>query len=217
MTLSRSEMSRRTGVSARESSYSDGRDDFPTPPWATRAFLKYVAPELEQARMLTVLEPACGTGHMVRVLREHRFRCIIAADKFNYNNNNIVADYLDPQVNYGTYDLLITNPPYKYVDEFVARALREAQVGIGLLVRTLWLEGVGRYADLFSIRPPTRVAVFSRRMQAEHGKIVQRGSAAMSHSWFWWNLKDPATRAELIWLPPTAQRELEKESDYGAQ
>ena len=47
----------------------DSPDDFPTPPWATRALMEYV---IEKASLSTrsCLEPACGAGHMAKVLRE---------------------------------------------------------------------------------------------------------------------------------------------------
>jgi hypothetical protein len=49
---------------------ADSPDDFPTPPWATRALIGHV---LDKAALTTMscLEPACGAGHMAEVLKEH--------------------------------------------------------------------------------------------------------------------------------------------------
>ena len=46
-------------------------DDFPTPPWATRALLEHVIEQGGYTDRLTALEPACGVGHMAKVLREY--------------------------------------------------------------------------------------------------------------------------------------------------
>jgi hypothetical protein len=202
------------GVASRQSRFADHHDDFPTPPWATRAFFKYVAPELV-GKQLTFLDPACGRGHMIRVLREYGFRAL-AFDNYRYDRSHRMGDYLDEQQQYPRYDVMMTNPPYRYADEFVQRALREASVGVAMLVRTMWLEGQRRQLELFGPHPPLRVVVFSRRMQSTYGKVIQHGQAMMSHSWFWWNKQAPRFRPILSWLPPTAQQELERDSDYNA-
>jgi hypothetical protein len=55
-------------------------DDFPTPPWATRALIEHILSEHKQGlSRLTCLEPACGAGHMAKVLKEY-FRQVRASD-----------------------------------------------------------------------------------------------------------------------------------------
>ncbi|HKH28695.1 MAG TPA: hypothetical protein VKA61_10220 [Sphingomicrobium sp.] len=43
-------------------------DDFPTPPWATRALFEHVLGDVVPLRRMSCLEPACGAGHMAEVL-----------------------------------------------------------------------------------------------------------------------------------------------------
>ena len=50
-------------VIARRVEPADSPDDFPTPPWATRALLQHVLSSAELGS-LTCLEPACGAGHI---------------------------------------------------------------------------------------------------------------------------------------------------------
>jgi hypothetical protein len=57
----------------------DSPDDFPTPPWATRALIEHVFEGKEELTTMTCLEPACGAGHMARVLGEY-FGEVQAAD-----------------------------------------------------------------------------------------------------------------------------------------
>lgn len=197
----------------RRSNYDEHHDDFPTPPWATRAFFEYVAPG-QLPHYLKILEPACGRGHMVGVLREYKFK-VRASDKYDYGQATKLANYVGiNNTNFGVYDVLFTNPPYKQANAFVQRGLREARVGVAVLLRTIWLESVTRYVQLFNPCPPTRVAVFSRRMQAAHGKLVRNGGAMMSHSWFWWDKRNKSHNTELMWIPPDAQQKLEREEDY---
>ena len=45
----------------------DSLDDFPTPPWATRALMEHI----RWASRGSCLEPACNAGHMSKVLMEY--------------------------------------------------------------------------------------------------------------------------------------------------
>ena len=49
----------------------DSADDFPTPPWAARALLEHVLRNPGELATMTCLEPACGAGHMAKVLKEY--------------------------------------------------------------------------------------------------------------------------------------------------
>jgi type I restriction-modification system DNA methylase subunit len=71
----------------------DSRDDFPTPPWATRALIEHVMDNKQSLKSQTCLEPACGAGHMSKVLQEY-FRQVEASDAFDYGYGE-VRDYLE--------------------------------------------------------------------------------------------------------------------------
>ena len=49
----------------------DSPDDFPTPPWATRGLLEFIIGDKDRLSTSTCLEPACGVGHMAKVLKEY--------------------------------------------------------------------------------------------------------------------------------------------------
>ena len=68
--LAKPMQNRSHAVMAQRTEAKDSKDDFPTPPWATRALLEHVLPRFGDLRGLTCLEPACGAGHMDKVLRE---------------------------------------------------------------------------------------------------------------------------------------------------
>lgn len=196
----------------RVTNYDDHGDDFPTPPWAVRAFLTHVA-QLPKGSI--VLEPACGRRYMEVAFKEWGLKTL-NYDNVRYDDKHKIADYANGG-KYPRHDFVITNPPYKLANQFAQRALDEAELGVGLLLRTIWMESVARHDTLFGVRPPSVVAVFSRRMQAAHGRLTRTGGAMMSHSWFWWDKANPAKPGEtrLIWIPPQSQSELDKDSDYG--
>jgi type I restriction-modification system DNA methylase subunit len=58
-------------VMAQRSEARDSVDDFPTPPWATRALIEHVLDDKASLSELVCLEPACGAGHMANVLSEY--------------------------------------------------------------------------------------------------------------------------------------------------
>ena len=68
-------------VMAQRTEPRDSRDDFPTPPWATRALLEHVLGIPKTIATLSCLEPACGAGHMAKVLEEY-FRSVHASDAY---------------------------------------------------------------------------------------------------------------------------------------
>lgn len=199
---------------ARHSDYNETRDFIPTPPFATRALYEHVAPELKLASCyLDVLDPAAGEGHMLGVFREYGHPKVIGSDIVpNPSAGVIQRDFLTEKSAFAP-DVIVTNPPYKYFNEFVQQSLVEAHLGVAMLCRVQSLEGQRRYISLFSHRPPTQIAFFSDRIPFRVGKVVQKAPKMFFHIWVWWNQVDTAPRPPL-WIPPTVQADLEKDEDY---
>src|SRR5687768_5734843 len=137
-------------VMAQRSEPRDSLDDFPTPPWATRALIEHVIQRNLSDR--TCLEPACGAGHMSKVLAEY-FGNVTSRDVKDYGYG-AMQDYLRCSPT-ERYDWVITNPPFKLGEQFILLALEMAKEGAAFLVRTTFIESVGRYNRLFSKTPPS--------------------------------------------------------------
>ena len=203
-----------TAVMARRKEPLSSLDDFPTPPWATRALLEHVIPVEHIESSSTVLEPACGRGHMVRPLEEY-FTNVYCNDIHNYGFEDLIVcrDFLDSDfLSFGKFDWVITNPPFKKAEAFINRAFKMANKGVAVLLRTTFIESVGRYERLFSTRPPTWVAQFVERVPMVRGRVDPKASSATSYAWFvwanWYN-----SPSQLVWIPP-CRKSLEKDSDY---
>ena len=188
----------------------DSLDDFPTPPWATRALIEHVIQPEDDGARLTALEPACGRGHMAQALSEY-FGSVASSDIHDYGFSRC-ADFLKPLHAAGSFDWVITNPPFRMAEDFIDRAQSIARQGVAILVRTVFLEGVGRYKRLFSVRPPAVVAQFSERVPMVKGRVDKKASTATSYAWVVWKQVE-ADGPRLSWIPP-CRKLLEHDSDY---
>lgn len=197
-------------VMAQRVEAADSPDDFPTPPWATRALCEHVLPR--GLVDLTCLEPACGRGYMAKPLAEY-FRQVDAADAYHYGFAP-VRDFLTYPYEAGSHDWVITNPPFRLAEEFVERALLVARKGVAILARTVFLESVGRYQGIFSQNPPSKFAQFVERVPMVRGRLDGKATTATGYAWFVWEKTAPQ-EPRLMWVPP-CRRKLEHPGDYPA-
>lgn len=163
----------------------DSLDYFPTPPWATRAFLHTLflhtldGADWQVDRHHIVLEPACGEGHMAHVLRE-RFDTVIATDIFPYGYGR-VQDFLDPDYR-PVCDWIMTNPPFNRAVPFVEKGLSIARQGVAVLVRSAWLESEERFR-LFERHFPTVIFQYADRVPMTKGRWDPKAKSATSYCW----------------------------------
>ncbi len=232
---------RSTAVMQRRVESRQSLDDFPTPPWATRALIEQViGPYLVASdgghvamRSMNAWEPACGRGHMASTLAEYFF-AVHASDVEDYSRDEVsappylgqtrVADFLGldavpPRIEHTGVDWIITNPPFRLAPEFIRRALSlRPRKGVAMLTRLAFLEGVDRHDSLFVPHPPTIVAQFAERVPMVKGRLTATGSTATAYCWLVWDTRTVApgwarTPPRLIWIRPCRKR-LERQTDY---
>ena len=203
---------RSSAVMQQRSEPHSSLDDFPTPPWATRALCEWLRDRDEGIDAANVREPAANRGHMVKPLREY-FHRVEASDVHDYGVGFPVRDYLfgEPEMVHYT----ITNPPFRLAEEFINQASRTSEFGFAMIVRSAFLESVGRYERLFSINPPSHVLQFSERVVMHKGKLSPDGSTATAYAWLVWLVGGFPEGGDTFfeWIAPCRKR-LEKASDY---
>jgi len=199
-------------VMAQRVEAADSPDDFPTPPWATRGLIEHILNDKKSLALMTCLEPACGAGHMAKVLKEY-FGDVKAADAYSYGYGPI-RDFLTYPYEANAVDWVITNPPFRLAEEFVLRSLKVARRGVAILARTVFLESSGRYNAIFKEHPPTKFAQFVERVPMIKGRLDRKATTATGYAWLVWE-KEKSGIPCLMWVPP-CRKQLERATDYPA-
>lgn len=200
-------------VMAQRSEARDSLDDFPTPPWASRALVEHVIERGNPVSQMSVLEPACGRGHMARAFSEY-FQKVEASDIHPYGYGQ-TGDFLRTIYAADSFDWVITNPPFKSAEEFIHRAMPIARRGVAVLVRTVFIESVGRFQRIFSQNPPSIFAQFVERVPMVKGRVDRSASTATGYAWIIWE-KNGSKYPTLAWVPP-CRKTLERADDYSAE
>lgn len=225
-----------SAVMQQRSEAHDSLDDFPTPPWATRALVEHVIlPRMTatgrlRLKSMKALEPACNRGYMARPLAEY-FGTVYAMDIHNYGweGQETVEDFLFPGAVLPAVQWVITNPPFRLAEQFIDRA-RDVPgwQGTAMLVRTSFLEGMDRYKNLYAKRPPDIVAQFAERVIMHKGILrdpskeyldaatgtMKRPSTATSYCWLVWHYAGGDCHdTHMVWIPP-CRTLLERPGDY---
>lgn len=143
-------------------------DTYETPVWAVEALLEVIPIDMKKKYM----EPCRASG------RIYNFLPIGSA----WGEIRQGVDYLTTEYNHT--DIIISNPPYSLAQEFVEKALRDADVVI-MLLRLGFLESMKRW-EWWQDNPPTSLLVLSQRPSfTEDGKTDGSG-----YAWYVWDKKN---------------------------
>jgi len=162
---------------ARKISYKQSDADlYETPTKITEMIMNRI--EIEEGAI--VYEPADGRGAISQIVRNYGFRC---------DTSDIMdgVDFLKTQGS-ENYDMVITNPPYKYAKEFVIKSLEHVRDGglVVMLLRLSFLESAKRY-HFFKDSGLLEVHISSKRitMYPANGNIP-KNSGTVAYAWFVW-------------------------------
>ena len=169
----------------------DDKDFYPTPPETTFALM---AREQFEGN---IWECASGDGRMAKVLKEYNtdVQCSdLRTDEKVYGEKGIDFLQTHKQV-----DNIITNPPYKYAKEFVEHALKCSKNKVALLLKLVFLEGIGRY-EMFQNSPLKTVYVFCKRQKIYKRGELGKNSGLIAYAWFVWD-KTYKGKPTIEWIP----------------
>lgn len=137
----------------------------------------------------TVLEPACGQGHLSDVLIDRGYR-VLSSDLIDRGYGETGVDFLSPRMipaEESPIDI-ITNPPYEFAQAFVEQGMRIIADGsrIAMFLKLTFLESKKRYL-FFQQYPPELIYVSSDRLTcALNGDFNNVVRGAVVYAWFIW-------------------------------
>jgi hypothetical protein len=160
----------------------EDNDYYATPPEAVEMLLE------RESFIGDIWEPACGEGHISKVLERHGYN-VLSSDLVNRGYGNLSVDFLSINEKYIKYMVnIITNPPYKFAKEFVLKALEIIPDGykIAMFLKLTFLESKSR-RELFDKYPPKVLYVSSSRLEcAKNGNFKKSGTTAIAYGWYVW-------------------------------
>lgn len=167
------------GSSAHGSYERQSEDYYATEPRAVELLLE------QEEFAPHIWECAAGEGHIAKVLERHGY-IVRQSDIIKRTPETEFHDFLGMGIEDWGGDI-ITNPPYRYAQEFVERALQSVGEGrkVAMFLRLLFLEGKARRA-LFEANPPKTIYVASGRLKCMLNGIDNMGGSAVAYAWFVW-------------------------------
>jgi hypothetical protein len=150
-------------------------DFYPTPEPVTQALLDH----LMLPKMLTIWEPACGEGHMVKVLRANGY---VVRDSDIQTGTDFLEVEDCPE------SFIITNPPFNQAEAFIRHASKlNPECGFAFLLKSQYWHSASRL-KLFREIQPQFVLPLTWRPDFLFG--AKSGSPTMEVLWTVWINKD---------------------------
>jgi hypothetical protein len=194
-TGSKASIFKQMGASNHTQEEREENDFYATDPTAVDDLLKY------EKLSNVIWECAVGEGHLANRLIElgHSVWGTDIIDR-GWLGTRIV-DFLnfEPQQEY---DMdIVTNPPYKFCNEFILKALRCVKTGrkVCMFLKLTTLEGQKRYEQIYSKYPPKTVYVYAKRKEcAKAGKFT--GGSSVCYAWFVWEKDNYEEGTRIKWI-----------------
>jgi hypothetical protein len=172
-----------------------GLDAYWTPEVAVEALLRV------EALPHRIWECAAGAGNIVRVLRD-RGHAVIASDIHDYGFPlHFVGDFLAQESMPAGCGAIVTNPPFRDIERFVAHAIRMAPLVI-MLARLAFYESKRR-TPILEDCGLARIWCFRKRLPMLHrlNWAGPKANSGMAMGWFVWSAghTGPTTISRVSW------------------
>ena len=151
-------------------------DFYATPYEATNSLLK------KEKFKGNIWECACGDGAISKVLIKNGYN-VYSSDLINRGYGDETVDFFKTDKKF---DNIITNPPFKYSQQFVEHSLKSARYKVAILNKLSFLESIKR-KPFFLETPLRTVYVFSYRIPyLKNGMNGTKRGSVMAFAWFVW-------------------------------
>lgn len=143
-----------------------------------------------------IVDPACGIGRVLDAASAASLPTfgldIKERGEVGKRHPFMVADFRERSVSGGSeapYENIVSNPPYKYDDEFVQWAVNNSRRKTALLLRAQWANGSGR-SKMLERMPLRRVLMLTPRPSMPPGRVVQAmkgkdpSGGTQDYAWF---------------------------------
>ena len=169
------------GASNHSSTEREDNDFYATDPKALELLLE------REDFDLFIWECSCGKGHLSEVLRKSGY-IVRSTDLIDRGYGEGGIDFLQCTEKHN--GDIITNPPYKYAQQFVEHALELIPEGnrVAMFLKLTFLESKNR-REMFEKYPPEFIYVSSSRLQCALGGDFEKfknTSTAVAYGWFIW-------------------------------
>lgn len=157
----------------------DGIDFYQTPTWCVQKLL-----EKEDIKW-SILEPASWAGAISKELEKAWFLVTssdIRTDDWVYWHKWVNIFW----INTFKADNIVTNPPYKYAQEFIEKSLEISDWKVVMLLKLSFLESKWRY-EFFKNTPLKKVYVFCKRVTMYPEWTEEpKNSWTIAYAWYIW-------------------------------
>lgn len=148
-----------------------------------------------------IWECACGEGHLSKEIIALGYD-VHSSDLIDRGYGTTPVDFLAVDTRSpGDYNI-ITNPPYKFANQFMMKGYSLLQPGrkLALFLPIRYLEGKERKAKIFDRFPPKTIHISSGRIVcALNGEFEKVSGSAMAFAWFVWQ-KDWEGETSVKWF-----------------
>jgi hypothetical protein len=137
-----------------------------------------------------IWEPACGEGHLSKIFEKAGYS-VRSSDLINRGYGETGFDFLGMYNTVSWDGDIVTNPPYKYAQEFIEKSLQVIPESkkVAMFLKLQFMEGKAR-KNLFIKHPPKTIYVSSSRILcAKNGdfkRMIDTGGSAVAYAWYVW-------------------------------
>lgn len=182
------------GASSHSKYERELNDYYSTDPSAITLLHKYDLLDYDQQYW----ETACGGGNLSKELIRLGYDVVRNTDLFDRGYGESGVDFFKvKEVFDGN---LITNPPYKHINNWIIHSNRLAKHKSYIFCRIQTLESIDRWNRIFKPNPPSMICPFVKRMNCYRNDDRDIKGSAVCYAWFIWDNDDDCKDTRIKWL-----------------